>query len=376
MSNLRRQFERMMMVIIDEMSLVAADMFYTVHKRLVEILYLKDMFADRGVMLVGDLMQIPPVQQQQHSMFIIAYFFIDIYFHKSDLFFSAIFMEPSKPENKALYNSDMNLWDSCQVVNLKQNFRVGESPWNETLNRIRFGEQTEEDIKLLKSRYVSNFKRENWDNAIHAFYTNEDVKNHNIKMLNKLKGNLITLTAYHQKGIAKNITNHGTINQTQFEEKLELKKGAKVMMVHNVDIADGLVNGVTGTAINFSFITVNGKKQVQAVIVKFDDDEIGKQCRKEHSNFHPDVKNRNGVPIFKTKFAYQSQKQRSQRKTGKDQWLQQYPLKLAYASTGNNLQYLMKFKKFLYSKYVLTRNDYFSFFQVTSYRAGLYRPRK
>ena len=79
MSNLRRQFERMMMVIIDEMSLVAADMFYTVHKRLVEILYLKDMFADRGVMLVGDLMQIPPVQQQQHSMFIIAYFFIDIY---------------------------------------------------------------------------------------------------------------------------------------------------------------------------------------------------------------------------------------------------------------------------------------------------------
>ena len=87
MSNLRRQFERMMMVIIDEMSLVAADMFYTVHKRLVEILYLKDMFADRGVMLVGDLMQIPPVQQQQHSMFIIAYFFIDIYFHKSEFFF-------------------------------------------------------------------------------------------------------------------------------------------------------------------------------------------------------------------------------------------------------------------------------------------------
>ena len=170
-------------------------------------------------------------------------------------------------------------------------------------------------------------------------------------MLNKLQGNLITFTANHQKGAAKNVTNHGTIDQTQFEDKLELKIGAKVMMVHNVDIADGLVNGVTGTAINFSFITVNGKKQVQAVIVKFDDDEIGKQCRKEHSTFHPDVKNRNGVPIFRTKFAYQSEKQRSQRKTGKDQWLQQYPLKLAYASTGNIynniLLYLMKFKNFL-----------------------------
>ena len=67
MSTLRRQFERMMMVIIDEMSLVAADMFYNMHRRLVEILYLTEMFGDRAVMLVGDLMQIPPVCQQQHG---------------------------------------------------------------------------------------------------------------------------------------------------------------------------------------------------------------------------------------------------------------------------------------------------------------------
>ena len=73
MSTLRRQFERMMMVIIDEMSLVAADMFYTIHKRLVEILFLKDMFADRAVMLVGDLMQIPPVHNQQHSKILPSY---------------------------------------------------------------------------------------------------------------------------------------------------------------------------------------------------------------------------------------------------------------------------------------------------------------
>ena len=72
MSTLRKQFERMMMVIIDEMSLVAADMFYNMHRRLVEILYLKDMFANRAVMLVGDLMQIPPVRQQQHSKILAA----------------------------------------------------------------------------------------------------------------------------------------------------------------------------------------------------------------------------------------------------------------------------------------------------------------
>ena len=52
---------------LDEMSLLAADFFYNVHRRFVEILQQTDMFADRGVMLVGDLMQIPPVRNQQHG---------------------------------------------------------------------------------------------------------------------------------------------------------------------------------------------------------------------------------------------------------------------------------------------------------------------
>ena len=262
-------------------------------------------------------------------------------------------MKPTKLENIALYNSDMNLWKSCEVVNLKTNFRVGQSPWNETLNRIRFGEQTKEDIELLKSRYTSNFDREHWDEAIHTFFRNEDVQNHNSKMLNKMPGVLVTLKAEQQKGIS-NTSKNGKIGSTPFDSKLELKKGAKIMMIHNIDIADGLVNGVTGKVLNFAYRTVNGKPEVQAVIVKFDDDEIGKQRRKEHSNFHPDVKQKNGVPIFKIKFAYKSERAGSLKKTGKDQWLRQYPLSLAFASTGNlndgNLLSLIKYKKLLYTR--------------------------
>ena len=54
---------------IDEISLLAADFFYNIHRRFVEILHLTDMFADRGVMLVGDLLQIPPVCNQRHGTF-------------------------------------------------------------------------------------------------------------------------------------------------------------------------------------------------------------------------------------------------------------------------------------------------------------------
>ena len=277
-------------------------------------------------------------------------------------------MEPGKPENKALYSSNMNLWKSCDVVNLKTNFRVGESPWNETLNRIRFGEQTKEDIKLLKSRYTKNFNREDWDDAIHAFYSNNEVNDHNDKMLNKIEEPLVTMKADLPK--TKTIDSSGTVDDTQFQNKLYLKKGAKVMMVHNVDIADGLVNGVTGKVLNFACKKVNGKLEVLAVIVKFDDDEIGKQCRKEHSNFHPDVKQKNGVPIFRVRFTYKSEKQGTLRKTGRDQWLRQYPLKLAFASTGNyndNSLLSLKFKKFLNSRRQteITYNNLFSRSQAT-----------
>ena len=94
------------------------------------------------------------------------------------------------------------------------------------------------------------------------------------------------------------------------------------------------MNGVTGKVLDVAYRTSKGKPEVQAVIVKFDDDEIGQQCRKENLNFHTDIKNRNGVPIFKTRFCYKSTRQASSMKAGKDLWLRQFPLTLAFASTG------------------------------------------
>ena len=58
-------------------------------------------------------------------------------------------MKPKLQENKALFDSDANLWNSCDAVNLKTNFRVGDSPWNETLSRIRLGEENEARGRML-----------------------------------------------------------------------------------------------------------------------------------------------------------------------------------------------------------------------------------
>ena len=53
---------------------------YSIHRRFVEILQQTDMFADRGVMLVGDLMQIPPVRNQQHGNIDITVVLIQVIF--------------------------------------------------------------------------------------------------------------------------------------------------------------------------------------------------------------------------------------------------------------------------------------------------------
>ena len=66
-SNITSSSQLLFSPYLDEMSLLAADFFYNIHRRFVEILHLTDMFADRAVMLVGDLMQIPPVRQQQYG---------------------------------------------------------------------------------------------------------------------------------------------------------------------------------------------------------------------------------------------------------------------------------------------------------------------
>ena len=250
-------------------------------------------------------------------------------------------MPPAKLENKCLFNTtDMNLWNQCEAVNLKTNFRVGDSVWNETLQRIRFGEQTPEDLELLKTRYTSNYDRD-FDNAIHAFVTNKEVQIHNKKMLNKIQdARLVAIEAEFTKGSkpSSSTTAYGTIGKTGISKTLELKEGANVMLLHNIDIADGLVNGVTGNVLDFAYRTIEGKRKIIAVIVKFDDDEIGKQCRKEHLNFHPKVKNENGVPIFYQQIVHQAENRRSKKKAGKNLSFKQIPLVLAFAFTGHKLQ--------------------------------------
>ena len=129
----RTTFEELEFVIMDEFSMISSDRLYDVHRRMEEILISKDRFGGRSVMLVGDIMQLPPVQGHP------------------------IYSPPFSKKNRSLFTSSESLWKNFKVVTLSRNLRQGVSDWTERLNRIRIGEPNEEELALSESRRMQNF---------------------------------------------------------------------------------------------------------------------------------------------------------------------------------------------------------------------------
>ena len=125
LTQLRKVLEHLEFVIIDEMSMVSADKLYDIHRRLQQIFVSQDLFGGKTIMLVGDLLQLPPVKGKP------------------------IYARPKSFKNICLWRTDSNLWQNCEVVELETNFRQGKgNPWTECLNRTRIAEPSEDDIAI------------------------------------------------------------------------------------------------------------------------------------------------------------------------------------------------------------------------------------
>ena len=309
------------LLIIDEMSLVGADMLYRIHKRLCTILEMNentDPFANINVMLVGDLLQIPPPMGHQ------------------------VYAKPIEKEMVSFYDGlgDEVLWSKFQPMILKHNHRQGESKvWADALNEIRVGIATQSTEAMLRTRLT---KEEHLDEkALHLFYFNKDVTDHNGKMLKKLPGELISVKAVISmpRGTKKPDLDSGkkTIANTEFKDVFEFKIGARVMMIHNKDLTDDLFNGAGGTIVGIEY---SDKHQAKCVIIQFDLPTCGEKQRAKYPGLSAKYKRFNGTPIFRHEHEFNIKtksygKKYFQAAKGK---LLQFPLRLYYASTAHKIQ--------------------------------------
>ena len=301
------------LVIIDEMSMVKADDLYKIDMRLKEIKSNFDEdFGGVSILLLGDLMQLQPVRGRW------------------------IFDKPRNSCWMNRYETD-GLWDLFSPYILHENHRQGEDKdYADLLNRLRLGQQTEEDIQRIRTRIVESFPNNVPEDALMIYGKNEPVANFNNQKMELLEGHAYRCEAKHlnNPGWKRRINKHGQIGDTQFQQELILKVGARVMLIYNVRTNDGLTNGACGVIVAIETSKDNCEK-IETLIISFDQVSTGKQLRSENPRITQKYGER-ATPIKRISFEY-SVGDLSKQHSAKVKLIQ-FPVKLAWAITAHKVQ--------------------------------------
>ena len=301
------------LVIIDEISMVKADMLYQLDLRLQE---LKEKvgtpFGGLSILAFGDLMQLAPT--------------IGRY----------VFDEPANPEFHITHTLD-NRWHMFSSVLLEKNHRQGQDKeYADLLNRVRIGEQTEEDLELLGSRVRKEKHKDLKKVQIHIGCKRNDVAERNEKYILKLPGTMTIVKAKHHNPTQKKFTpiiskKDGVVGSTQFMNTLLLKNEAKVMIIHNIDVPDMLCNGQIG--ILKDMIKTDGKN-VDVLVIKLNNIKAGERNREKNPKLmekYPDC-----VFIERVSFQYTIGGRKAE--VGTTATVIQFPVRLAHAITAHKIQ--------------------------------------
>ena len=351
----RLTFQNLKIIIIDEISMVSADLLYNLDLKLREITLRDEMFGGVSIFAFGDLFQLQPVNGRY------------------------VFEQPSNEEHSVAFTL-RNLWQCFRVVNLEENHRQGEAKeFGDLLNRIRVGDQTEEDLELLRTRvrpekecgqpqlfegpeesnkvsYIYNFEADGSNNvinnskkdhisednpeikvntALHIYGLNKPVTARNLAVLNTMPGELFEVRARNMHRTIKNwkpqTDNAGCVKNTPFQSLLKLKKGAEVILTLNVNTVDGLTNGARGVLLSVE--KKNGA--VSKLIVKFHNPEHGREQREKM----PCNRFKQGTYIEPVLWQYIEK--------GLTASVFQFPVRLAASITSHKIQVRSHFKKVL-----------------------------
>ena len=228
---MREKLKNLKILIVDEFSMMKSDMLYLVHLRLCEIKQVNQDFGGVKVILFGDLAQLKPILGRY------------------------IFAPPNNADYRLSYGDGTDsLWRRFKVINLEKNHRQGkDKDYADILNRVRVGKHTKEDIATLNTRA----RKKGHPDLRKTLFITAQVKpaaEFNEKMVNKLPGKLYVSKATHMQAMSKKFTpriqgKSGRIGDTMFVDVLNLKIGARVMLIHNIDVSDLLSNGTIGTVL-------------------------------------------------------------------------------------------------------------------------------
>ena len=220
----RNMLYHLEMLVIDEISMVRADVLDAIDAVLRHYKYRRDVpFGGVQVVMIGDLFQLSPVITKGDDELMMSKYYEGAYF------FHAKVMQQVQPV----------------YVELDHVFRQSDQQFVSLLNQVRNNCLTEQGRQLLNARYLPHFS--NTDNDFHITLTthNHLADRINAEQLARLKGAALTFGA-EVKGDFPD-----TIYPT--DARLELKIGARVMFIRNDDQPHRrFYNGKIGVVIDFT----------------------------------------------------------------------------------------------------------------------------
>lgn len=301
------------MVMIDEISMVKSDMIFQLDLRLQEIKEKIGVpFGGVAIFMFGDMLQLRPVLGRY------------------------AFEPPKNNSFLSTFKFDSR-WEMMKIMNLEKNHRQGRfKDFADMLNRIRVGQQTEEDMKKLEERIRPRGHPDLQSVSLFIVCTKIECAKINTRYLEKLAGEEIMIKARHFLATRKKLNPYicrkeGTIGNTSFMDKLSLKVGCKVILIHNIDISDGLTNGQLGI---LKCVIKSDHGHAVKLIIEFENKNVGAKNRKNNAQLLS--KFPNGTVIEKVSINYQLTKKST--KNSGNPTLIQFPIKLAQAITAHKIQ--------------------------------------
>ena len=236
-------------LVIDEISMLSASLFEKINLICQHFRKNKQFMGGIQVIFTGDPLQLLPVFNQNPEMF-------------------------TEPEDTRLiieskqFNDKFNKKNDNIIV-LNKNFRqLNDQSFINMLLRIRKGNQSDQDIQLLKEK-CKNFNNElkvltsKKITPVHLVTTNKKAQIINENNLKKLPGKEYKFKAeFNSFGESKECIDILKRElDSQFKQKglleLSLKNGARVMLIKNLDVSIGLINGAIGTITKLDTNSIN-----------------------------------------------------------------------------------------------------------------------
>ncbi|SDZ82547.1 UvrD-like helicase C-terminal domain-containing protein [Porphyromonadaceae bacterium NLAE-zl-C104] len=212
----RRVLQELELLVIDEISMVRADLLDAIDASLRHFRYRSDqLFGGVQVIFIGDMFQLSPVAKEDEWRLLSEYYPSPYFFHSRAI-----------------------MQDLPVYIEFEKIYRQTNSDFIRVLNEIRNDCLSPESFRMLEKRYDPLFTPRDEDDYIVLTTHNYKADQINTRELAKLKGKAHKFSAKIEGDYPEK--NYPT------EPELELKPGAKVMFLRNDTEAARFYNGKTG----------------------------------------------------------------------------------------------------------------------------------